>query len=236
MSSFLVSLQEQLAIEIGFNVLATVDNSAEALDIIFSKQPDLILMDINIKGRLSGIEIGKRIVHLEIPILYITSFNDYATYKDASESNLAGYIVKPVDKLTLATSLKLLIKNSFKDLSLNNSSGIISKEEQDYIFFMKNNTYHKVMVDNILFVKSNDNYSSFTLEDDSNFLIRIKLSKVEELLTSRQFIRCHRQYIVNQKKIQAINASLNTLDVRGHEVPFSKTKKLEILSIGLFLK
>ena len=67
---------EQLASEIGFNVIGVVDNSADALDTIFSTPPDIILMDINIKGKLNGIEIAKKINHLNIPILYITSFND----------------------------------------------------------------------------------------------------------------------------------------------------------------
>jgi len=227
---------EQLAIELGFNVLATVDNSADALDVIFSDPPDLILMDINIKGRMSGIDIGKSIVHLEIPILYITSFNDNATYEEAMESNQVGYIVKPVDKLTLATSLKLLIKNSFKDISLSKNTGIIEKDDLEYIFFMRNNTFNKVMIDEILFVKSSDNYSSFNLLDGSSFLIRIKLSEVEELLSRQAFIRCHRQYIVNQNKIEVISSTKNTLNVSGHEIPFSKTKKAEIMSIGLFLR
>jgi CheY-like chemotaxis protein len=81
--SYAVEL-EQLATEIGYNVIAVTDNSADALDIIFSQQPDIILMDICIKGRLSGIDIGKRIKHLDIPILYITSFDDKKTFDTSS--------------------------------------------------------------------------------------------------------------------------------------------------------
>jgi len=92
---------EQLSEEIGFDVLASVDNSADALDIIFSEAPDIILMDINIKGRLTGIDIAKKIIHLDIPVLYITSFSDEETYNKAQESNLIGYIVKPVVKLKI---------------------------------------------------------------------------------------------------------------------------------------
>lgn len=226
---------EQIATEIGFNVIGSVDNSGDALDIIFSEQPDVILMDINIKGRLTGIDIAKRIVHLEIPILYITSFSDEATYQEALRSTLVGYIVKPVEKLTLTTSLKLLIKNRLQNESTN-STGLITKEDEEYIFFMKKDVYHKLRVDQILYVKSNDNYCEFTLDNGSSYLIRIKLSEVEELLTGRNFIRCHRQYIVNQRQVRAVNTAINTLDVQGEAIPFSRSKKAEIMSIGIFLK
>jgi len=226
---------EQLAAKIGFNVIGNVDNSAEALDTIFSKAPDIILMDINIKGMLSGIDIANKINHLNIPVLYITSFNDDLTYQKASESNLVGYIVKPVDKLTLATSLKLLIKTNI--LGKNNSAPtLFKKEEENYIFFLKNNIYQKVNVSLISYVKSDDNYCQFVLKDSSSYHIRIKMTEVESLLTGRQFIRCHRQYIVNQKEIRSMNSEMNTLDVGIDHIPFSRSKKQSIMSIGIFLK
>lgn len=226
---------EQVATKIGFDVIGTVDNSADALDIIFSEHPDIILMDINIKGRLTGIDIAKRIIHLNIPILYITSFNEESTYLEASQSNLIGYIVKPVEKLTLATSLKLLIQNSINNQMAANNAGVITKDDEEYVFLMKNSIFYKFQVSSILFIKSDDNYSSFTLEDGSNFIIRIKLSDVENLLVDRHFVRCHRQYIVNQKKIQSINTIMNTLHVKDHIIPFSRSKKAAIMSIGIFL-
>lgn len=226
---------EQLASEIGFNIIGNVDNSADALDLIFSKNPDIILMDINIKGLLSGIDIANKIIHLNIPVLYITSFNDELTYQKASESNLVGYIVKPVDKLTLATSLRLLIKNSILREN-SNAPTLFKKEEEEYIFFQKKNVYQKVNINRISYVKSDDNYCQFVLTDSSVFHIRIKISEAEDLLQAKQFIRCHRQYIVNQRKIRSINASMNTLNVEIDNIPYSRSKKQAILSIGIFLK
>ncbi len=227
---------EQLASEIGYNVLATVDNSGDALDIIFSEHPDIIMMDVNINGRLTGIDIAKRIIHLNIPVLYVTSFNDPKTYQEALESNLIGYIVKPVDKLTLTTSLKLLIERTIQQEGIEHKPKIFKKEDDNYIFFMKNNVYQKVNVDSIAFIKSEDNYCNFTLDDDSSYLLRIKLSDVEELLTQHEFIRCHRQYIVNQKKIRKVNTLMSTLELGSNSIPYSRSKKQEIMSIGIFLK
>lgn len=227
---------EQIAEEIGFSVIANVDNSADALDVIYSQSPDIILMDINIKGRLTGIDIGKKIAHLNIPILYITSFNDDETYKQAQESNIVGYIVKPVDKLTLATSLKLLIQRTVNDNLHSQEPKLFHKDEDEYLFFNKNNVYQKVNVKDIAYVKSEDNYCHFVLLNGSTYLLRIKISAAEDLLKDRKFIRCHRQYIVNQTKIKSLNMEMSTLKINDVDIPYSRSKKQELLSIGIFIR
>lgn len=233
--SYAVEL-EQLASEVGFNVVATVDNSADALDTIFSTELDIILMDINIKGRLSGIDIAKRIEHLKIPVLYITSFGDEATYKRALNSRLIGYIVKPVDRLTLATSLKLLIRSAIFESPMTDKPTLLEKEEDQYIFFMKNGTYNKINLNDIAYINSDDNYSCFTLSDNTKYLLRISLNEVENLLLGRKFIRCHRQYIINQMKIKSINTEMNSINVIDTNIPYSRSNKQKILSIGIFLR
>lgn len=227
---------EQLATKIGYNVIGIADNSADALDIIFSQQPDIILMDINIKGRLSGIDIAKRIQHLDIPALYITSFEDKKTYEEAQTSNLVGYIVKPVDNKTLTTSLRLLLNGNFKTQGIEGQAYIRQKQDDNFIFFMKNNVYQKVSIDKIVIIKSEGNYCNFTLEDGTNYLLRIKLNDVEDLLKTHHFIRCHRQYIVNKKKIRKVDIQSNTAEIGDHNIPFSRSKKEEIMSIGIFIK
>lgn len=227
---------ERIAQEIGFSVIGNVDNSADALDIIFSEMPDAILMDVEIKGRLSGIDIAKRIKHLNIPILYITSFGDDETYASASESNLIGYIVKPVDKLTLSTSLKLLINNNVYNHKFNKNPEILKRDDKEYIFFMKNNVYQKVDLGKIAFIKSENNYCEFILDNGESYLIRIKLSATEDLLKDKYFIRCHRQYIINKFRVKSINTSISTIKVLDYDIPYSRSKKDEILRIGIFLK
>ena len=109
--SFAIEL-EMLLEELNYEVISKHDNSATALEAIFSKEPDLILMDINIKGELNGVEIGQKIIGLNIPILYITSFKDEATYREAAKSNMIGYLVKPIEKYSLRTAVQLAIEKA----------------------------------------------------------------------------------------------------------------------------
>jgi len=67
---------EVMLFNLGNFVCLRTDNSIDALRLISQEKPHLILMDIDIKGALSGIEIGHKIKDFKIPILYISSFGN----------------------------------------------------------------------------------------------------------------------------------------------------------------
>ena len=233
--SFALELQMLLE-ELNYNVLGRVDNSGEALDMIYSKNPDLIFMDIEINGNLSGLEIGQKIKHLEIPILYITSLSDDTHYEQAQQSNMIGYLVKPIDKITLRATLDLAITKAHRSNTTNtNLSDQSSKEEEpenfvgkDALFFKKRGTYHKVKIDQIAFIKSDDNYCQTTTLDGETFTTRITISKMEQLLPSQKFMRTHRQYIVQTEHIDSIDFQDSTLKINQQEIPVSRTKRKEL--------
>ena len=92
--SFALEL-EMLLDEMGYTDTLRADHSGTALDYIYSQEPDLILMDIDINGNLSGLQLGEKIAHLDIPVLYITALQD-APYQEASrKSNNIGYPCAP---------------------------------------------------------------------------------------------------------------------------------------------
>ena len=68
-----LSFSLELAIlvnDIGYNVIGPVDNAKEALELIYGRKPDIILMDHEIKGDMMGIELGEKIQHLKNPALF----------------------------------------------------------------------------------------------------------------------------------------------------------------------
>ena len=97
--------------KLGYEHLATVDNSQMALAILENETPDLILMDVNIKGDYDGIELADKIHQKEnIPILFITSLQDDMTFRRASRTNPVGFLTKPFSKVQLMRSMELVIK------------------------------------------------------------------------------------------------------------------------------
>ncbi len=95
---------------INFEVAGIAYDSEKAIDMLSSRTPDAVLLDINIKGSKDGIEIGEIInASYNLPFVYLTSYSDKATLERAKVTMPYGYIVKPFDERDLMTSLELAV-------------------------------------------------------------------------------------------------------------------------------
>ncbi len=227
--SFALEL-EMLIEEIGYNILGRVDNSDDALEIILNQSPDFILMDIDIKGKMTGIEIGKAIKELSIPILFITSFGDEFHYKKAKEALMIGYLVKPIDRFTLLSSIQLAINHikQSNQVQMKSSEGEDDFAFKDFIFFKKKGVYRKIPMNSIVFIKSDNNYCEAYINQELKFMTRTTLSKMEALLPPSRFMRIHRQYIVQLDKVESIDFQDSKVKVLDYEFPLSRSKKKEL--------
>lgn len=96
--------------QLGYNVLATVTNVHDVLSFLENKKPDLILLDIMLKGTLSGIDAAKIIMEkYEIPFIYLTALTDEETLKKAKITEPFGYIVKPFNERGLRTNIEMAL-------------------------------------------------------------------------------------------------------------------------------
>jgi len=101
---------------VGYQVSGIVASGKEAIDLVERTPPDLILMDIRIKGDIDGIKTAEIIQsHHDIPIVYLTAFADEDTLSRARITAPYGYIIKPFDKKTAHTIIEIsLYKNSME--------------------------------------------------------------------------------------------------------------------------
>jgi len=105
--------------QLGYNVCGIVDNAVDVLDFVSVIRPDLILMDIHIKGDLSGIDTSRRLrERYDIPIVFMTAHADTATLSDAAATEPYGYIVKPFDKRALAAGVETALARRRAEASL----------------------------------------------------------------------------------------------------------------------
>jgi len=80
---------------LGYDVPASTDTGEEVFDLARKHMPDLILMDINLKGKMTGISAAEEIKkQLDIPIIFLTGQSDEATISKAIESEPFGYITQ----------------------------------------------------------------------------------------------------------------------------------------------
>lgn len=96
--------------KVGYSVPAMASSAGAALEVIREKSPDLILMDIRLQGNLDGIQVAEQVrQHFDIPVVYLTAYEDRKTLERASQTQAFGYIKKPVDSACLQGSIELAI-------------------------------------------------------------------------------------------------------------------------------
>lgn len=95
---------------LGYGVLAVVSSGEKAIEEVKKVQPDLVLMDIVLKGEIDGIETARRIrEHFDIPIIYLTAHSDNQTLKRAEITGPFGYLVKPFVDSELRSAIETVL-------------------------------------------------------------------------------------------------------------------------------
>lgn len=93
---------------LGYEVVGAAVSGAEALRMAAQTEPDLVLMDIKLKGALDGIEVAATLYqHLKIPVVYLTAHADTEILERAKKTAPSGYLLKPFDNRSLRTAIEL---------------------------------------------------------------------------------------------------------------------------------
>lgn len=93
---------------LGYTVIGAVDSGEEAITFALEKQPDLVLMDIHLKGSVDGISAAEQIKNrLDIPIIYISAYTDGETLSRAKLTEPFGYLVKPFQERELYSTIEM---------------------------------------------------------------------------------------------------------------------------------
>ena len=134
---FIRSVVEKL----GIQVVGSFDNGADLLEALKSKQPEMILMDINIKGSLDGLQTVRHLYKkYSLPIIFITAYTDSETLAEAMELFPYGFVAKPVTPKELEIALYVACATCKK--SLNDSSDHITLKE-GFIYKKSSSTLYR---------------------------------------------------------------------------------------------
>jgi CheY-like chemotaxis protein len=104
----IIAMDVQQRLErLGYQVVALAASGADAIRTAFEVVPDMILMDVKIRGPLDGIETATRIrASRDIPVIYVTAFADENTIKRASLTEAFGYLLKPFEDRELQSVIE----------------------------------------------------------------------------------------------------------------------------------
>jgi PAS domain S-box-containing protein len=108
-SIVVMELQDRLQ-SLGYGVAAVASSGKEAIEKAAETHPDLVLMDIRLKGAMNGIEAAKEIrACFDIPVVYLTAYADENTLQRAKATEPYGYILKPFEERELRTNIEIAL-------------------------------------------------------------------------------------------------------------------------------
>ena len=98
--------------EIGYNTTEPCLSYTQALTMLEEESPNLVLLDIQLAGRKSGIDVAKLINEKHnIPFIFLTSNADSKTLEEAKKVKANAFLVKPFNKADLFTSIEIALSN-----------------------------------------------------------------------------------------------------------------------------
>ncbi len=104
-----LSLKSTLS-KMGYSVTGIAITGREALKMAVETQPDVILMDIHLKGEMDGIETTEKIHEVsDIPVIYLTAYTDEETLNRALKTDICSYLVKPYNPRELYSNIEFAI-------------------------------------------------------------------------------------------------------------------------------
>lgn len=185
-------------------------------------KPDLVLVDIMIKGDMDGVDVVNHFKNkLDIPFIFLTSLSDENTLERVKSTNPSGYIVKPFNENTLMANIELAY-HKYETAK----SNITVNEKSDDFFIKNKGELIKVKQSNILFFEAYDNYCNLYTPEKKHLLSHT-LKKVEEKLPASIFLKVHRSYIINFSKIDSIHDGY--IFIKNHKIPYSKSHKEQLM-------
>lgn len=204
-----------------------VKNATEAEKEIKNRFFDILILDIMIDGKEEGISLAERLnkEEIEIPFLFLTSMQGKAVFEKAKFTKPFSYLLKPFNELEMLYALELALESHYEQtnsISFSSKNAVVSPE---HLFIKKGKSVVKVTVASIDHIEVEEKYCSIKC-DGGNYLIKMSLKKVMELLPSEDFKQVHRRFLVNIKKIKEIYFEDNLIVMDSNDkIPFSKRHK-----------
>ncbi|MBW4535419.1 MAG: EAL domain-containing protein [Pleurocapsa minor HA4230-MV1] len=118
----------------GYNVIKIVSNGQAAIDCVNLEQPDLVLMDIAIKGEIDGIETASQIKSIsDVPIIFTTAYANNETLDRAAETGCYGYLIKPYKEEELKATVKMTLSKHLEQSTIQRTlQSSISEYSSEY--------------------------------------------------------------------------------------------------------
>lgn len=204
----IAEMLKEMLIELGYRVVAIAKNYSMAMENL-QNHPEInfAFIDVNLGSGQSGIDLAETLNQnfKGIPFIFLTSYSDSKTVREAIEKKPQSYLVKPFSKSDVFVALEIF---KSKENSVNRFVEI--KEGSHTI---------KIKHQDILWIKSENIYLEIKTNTKKH-IVRNSLDRFLEKMNDSDFVKIHRSYLVNLKQISSVNKQYAI--ITEHKIPISR--------------
>lgn len=204
--------------KLGYNVVGASATGDKAIELAGSENPDIVLMDIMLKGEMNGIEAADQIKgKYSIPVIFLTAYADESTLAKAKITEPYGYILKPFKEIDLHTTIEMAIYKHGKEQEVVKERdllfSIVENKEggNGFIFVKSNSKLVKLKNEDIYYIEALKDYVVIHTKD-TRYTIHSTMKDIEAKMGAEEFIRVHRSYIIRLEKLATIEYPNLTLE------------------------
>ena len=220
--------------KLGYNVVGAAATGEKALELAREHTPDIVVMDIMLKGDMNGIDTAQIIKdELKVPVIFLTAYADESTLTKAKVTEPYGYIIKPFKEVDLHTSIEMALYKNDKEKEIEKERDLLfsiveNKDSKDFIFVKSNSRLIKLKTEEIYYIEALKDYVVInTLKN--RYTIHSTMKEMERKLAGDNFIRVHRSFIVRLDKISAIEYPNLQLEDDKKVIPIGGLYKEELV-------
>ena len=221
--------------QLGHEVTGITPRGEDALKSVEATRPDLVLMDISLKGALDGVETACYIHdHFKIPIIFLTANSDEGTFQRAKAAKPYAFITKPFRQSDVQRAIELALERRAEETARAGEAAPGGDEADsfilgDRIFVRHKDKMVKVMLADLLFAEADRNYCILHTHD-TKYLMTLPLGSFEEKLYSKDFLRIHRSHIINVTKIDAISDNYGEVTIGQKTLPVGRSFQAALMT------
>jgi two-component system, LytTR family, response regulator LytT len=221
--------------KLGYVVPTVVASGEKAIEEVEQSRPDLVLMDIMLKGDINGVEAANTIrENYDIPVIFLTAYADDNTLGKAKIAEPYGYIIKPFKEKELQTTIEMAMYKHEKDSLVKRErdlyhSIVENKESKDSIFVRADYRLNKIKFEDVFFVEALKDYVVINTSDNI-YTTHTTMKEMIRILPAKDFVRVHRSFIVRLDKIFSIKYPDLVIEGKMKVIPIGGLYRKELFS------
>ena len=211
-------------------IIKTFTDPEKALIFLKTNTPDCLFLDVQMPT-MDGFQFLDKLINRDFAVIITTAYDEYAI--KALKHEALDYLLKPIDSDDLNDAIHKIIKFNSRILNSNKLEQFLidlNKKQKKKITLNTDGKLVFLNIEDILFIESDGNYSTFNLKNKQKLVVTKKLKEVNNLLPDSGFFRIHNSYIVNLNKIKEFLKTEGYVVMESnHKIPVARQRKSAFL-------